>query len=285
MSAYLSLLAMHVWDNTILDEMKPYLPTYAGRNMEAEAVQWPDIDFKVLKENLLLETAELDTIYADPDFMKQAVRIWSAKQSRYWQEYYNTTIYKYNAIWNKDGTITRTETESRDLAKTESETGNSNEKTEQSINQTGTIDQTDTVAGSGTSESTVTETPNTTDTTTRSGTAFNTDALATREKDVLERTGTNTTVSEGGTSNDSTTTQKGTTTQEGSGTITENGTSVRNSTAKDSGTITRTYSDVEQGNIGVTMTQDMIMKQRDILVNIYDFIINDFKNRFCLLVY
>ncbi len=42
----------------------------------------------------------------------------------------------------------------------------------------------------------------------------------------------------------------------------------------------------EHGNIGVTSTQSMIREQRDVVqFDIYDFIIQDFKGRFCLLVY
>ena len=41
-----------------------------------------------------------------------------------------------------------------------------------------------------------------------------------------------------------------------------------------------------QGNIGVTTTQEMINQQREVeLFNLYDIIIEDFKRRFCLLIY
>ena len=40
------------------------------------------------------------------------------------------------------------------------------------------------------------------------------------------------------------------------------------------------------GNIGVTTTQKLIREQRDIdLFNLYDIIIEDFKMRFCILIY
>ena len=46
-------------------------------------------------------------------------------------------------------------------------------------------------------------------------------------------------------------------------------------------TINRRY-----GNQGVTMTQDMIEKERDVVqFSLYDYICKSFKNRFCLLVY
>lgn len=40
------------------------------------------------------------------------------------------------------------------------------------------------------------------------------------------------------------------------------------------------------GNIGVTMTQDMILKERDVaMFDWYNYIINDFKKQFCIMVY
>lgn len=52
----------------------------------------------------------------------------------------------------------------------------------------------------------------------------------------------------------------------------------------DTGTILRERT--EQGNIGVTTTQQMIKEEREIAVfNVMDVIIDDFKKRFCLLIY
>lgn len=49
-----------------------------------------------------------------------------------------------------------------------------------------------------------------------------------------------------------------------------------------SGTLIR----VEQGNIGVTSSQALLMEQRSVaMFNVYDEIADDFKNRFCILVY
>ena len=43
---------------------------------------------------------------------------------------------------------------------------------------------------------------------------------------------------------------------------------------------------VEQGNIGVTTSQQMIREQREIvLFNLYEFITESFKKQFCLMVY
>lgn len=51
---------------------------------------------------------------------------------------------------------------------------------------------------------------------------------------------------------------------------------------EDNGTITKERS----GNIGVTMTQDMIRKEREIVeFNLYDYITQGFKQQFCVMVY
>lgn len=39
------------------------------------------------------------------------------------------------------------------------------------------------------------------------------------------------------------------------------------------------------GNIGVTTTQEMIVQERKAILNLYNVIIEDFKNRFCILIY
>ena len=52
----------------------------------------------------------------------------------------------------------------------------------------------------------------------------------------------------------------------------------------DTGTIT--HERTEQGNIGLTSTQQLIQEQREVVkLNLMDIIINDFKQRFCLGVY
>ena len=51
---------------------------------------------------------------------------------------------------------------------------------------------------------------------------------------------------------------------------------------EDNGTITKERT----GNIGVTMTQDMIRKQRELVqFNFYDYVTKSFKENFCIMVY
>lgn len=55
-------------------------------------------------------------------------------------------------------------------------------------------------------------------------------------------------------------------------------------TVTDNGSVNRTIT--EKGNIGVTMVQDMIEKQRELaLYNIEDYIANEFKKNFCLMLW
>lgn len=56
----------------------------------------------------------------------------------------------------------------------------------------------------------------------------------------------------------------------------------RKSDTTDTGTITRT----EQGNIGITSTQQLINEEREVVkFNIMNYMITEFKCRFCILVY
>lgn len=57
-------------------------------------------------------------------------------------------------------------------------------------------------------------------------------------------------------------------------------------TVKQDNTTDRTFERVEQGNIGVTSTQQLIKEERQTAeFNIYDRISEDFRNRFCIMVY
>lgn len=67
-------------------------------------------------------------------------------------------------------------------------------------------------------------------------------------------------------------------------TRTDSQSSVSSSSGTDAGEITRERH--EYGNIGVTTTQQMIKEEREVVqFNIVNYIIEDFKQRFCVLVY
>ena len=82
--------------------------------------------------------------------------------------------------------------------------------------------------------------------------------------------------------NDLSQTNTGTVAREGDNTTTDSGAENR----QDTGTITREHETKETGNIGITMTQQMIDAERvTINYNVQDYIIQEFKKRFCLMIY
>lgn len=92
--SFISVFGMYQYDNSIFD-----------------GFQVPEaIDKELLIDNLLLETAELEVIYPNAEFMKLAIDRWSRKELPIWNKLYDTTQFDYNPIWNKDGTIKETET-------------------------------------------------------------------------------------------------------------------------------------------------------------------------------
>lgn len=186
MNSTISILGLYNADPSLFDDMS--LP---------EA-----IDREKVISGILLKCSELEILYPDHDYMKNALRIWSAYRVSVWQSLYDTTQYEYNPIWNKDGTIT--ETESRNTSSSAS--------------------------GSGTGQQAVK--------------AFN-------ESNWADHT-------------------KNTTSNEAASSETEG--------------ITRERK--EQGNIGITTTQQMIKEEREVSeFNVIQYIIDDFQNEFCLQVY
>lgn len=252
----MDLIGLYNYDQTLLDSLT--LPE--------------DLEDKrdIIKENILLETAERELIYPDVTFLKYAIGIWSRKQSPIWEELYKTTQYEYNPIWNVDGTTV----EDRDLTGTDYLTDD----------HTTTRTHTDTITRTHTD--TVTRTHNDTmETTYDNGSttkdtvyAFNSSTGDPSDEVRVDNDGT-TTDAHTGTIADAHT---GSITDAHTGSITDKDTGTRNHDTSDSGTVTTTRT----GNIGVTSTQSLILEQREVVkLNIIDVIIKDFADRFCLKVY
>lgn len=87
--SWLSLLGLYNWDNSIFD------------NMVLPEDFTPD-DKTTLINNLLMETAELEVIYPDPDFMKNAIEAWSSKEVYTWTRLYEAMLAEYSPIENFD---------------------------------------------------------------------------------------------------------------------------------------------------------------------------------------
>lgn len=206
MRALLSIVALYNYDHTIFDGME--IP--AGLNRRA------------LIDELMMQLAEVNLIISDPLTLKTALMYWSRTKIDIWTHLFETTKYKYNPIWNKDGTVVETET--RDLTKV--------------------TDATETRDLTGSNDVQV-------DTKTS---AFNSSTMQPVDQVITDQD------------------------------TTDGGTIDVDNTQTDTGTITRIRE--EHGNIGVTTTQQMIKEEREIAdYSLYQLIIDDFKTRFCIMVY
>lgn len=206
--ATLSILGLYNVDSTIFDTMS--LPANINTNKSK------------LINNLLMECAEFEILYPDPDFMKKAITEWSGIMSPIWEKLYETTQYEYDPIANYDrhekwtDTDTRTETNIRtpNISET-TNLGSVNTQSQNSYENAGMVDAVKS---------------------TNSG------------SDVVNTTGTETNA------------------------LTRGGKLEREGHA--------------YGNIGVTTTQQMIEQERQTAqFNIFKVIIEDFKERFCLMIY
>ena len=224
----LDLLGIYNFDNTVLDLLE--VPEDEDGNEL--------IDKDTLKDNLLMDTAEMEILYPDSSFLKLAIGSWSKKQVPIWTELYKSTQFEYNPIWNVDGTVV----EERDLE--------------------GTDYRTDDHSTERTHDDTMERTHDDTLETKNDVYGYNSSSAAPESKVTADHDGT--------------------ITDAHTGTITDKDTGTIKHDTSDTGTVTTTRT----GNIGVTSTQSLIKEQRDVVqFNIMDYIINDFKNRFCLLVY
>ena len=212
------------------------------------------IERDTLKDCLLMDTAEMEILYPDASFLKLAIGSWSKKQVPIWTKLYESTQFEYNPIWNVDGTVV----EDRDLEGTDYRTDDH------------TTERTHDDSMERTHDDTLERTHDDTLTTDNDVYGYNSSTAAPESKVTADHDGTITDA------------HTGTITDAHTGTITDTDTGTIKHDTSDTGTITTTRT----GNIGVTSTQSLIKEQRDVVqFNIMDYIINDFKNRFCLLVY
>ena len=176
------------------------------------------VDKDILEPELLAEVAELESLYTDPDVLKDLIGAWSKRRLYAWTKLYATTKLEYDPIYNKDAYYE--ETEDRALS--------GKDRQERDLKSAGESDSLHSTYG------------------------FNSNTAQPAEEDHVE----------------SETTDKG---------------AIDGSRSEDE-TITRNRR--EYGNIGVTTTQHMIQEERDIAdFDIYQYIITDFKHRFCVMVY
>ena len=300
----LSPLGLYNWDDTIFDLMQ--IPE--------------ELDKPTLIDNILAETAELEVLYPNPVVFKNLVGIWSAKQLDIWNRLYATTQYEYNPIENynryetgSDSGTGRTTHSGTDTTADTTTYGGTDGRTEAIMHGGSDVNTRQMAEGGQEGESTTAQmTQGGQDSVTGSDTkghwvaGFDSapsgqdDGLVKQTRDQDDAT---TTTAYGRTESDngSKTTSFGKTESESDTTAygkTENVNEQRTygQTIQKAGNMTHgeqvaTTNEGEHelhahGNIGVTTTQKLIREQRAIdLFNLYDIIIEDFKMRFCILIY
>lgn len=207
-------------------------------------------DLDTLKTNLLMETAEFELLYSDFDFLKYAITQWCNKRKSTWQWLKETQAYQYNPLENVDMTLEDHlgEKTTKDVV-TDFE-----QKLKESLSGTDTIDRTDKHTGSDTALHSVyaydqinAASPESSDTST-----YNSQIESDEDKKygkVTDDTGTTKT------------------------------------TVDHDEQLTHNYKKDWHGRDHIS-AQDLIKQEQELAeFNMIDYIITDFKKRFCLLVY
>ena len=89
MAAKLSALGLYRWNPHLFDNM--VLP---------EGLKKEEVIHAILEE-----TAELEILFSDPDYLQESIGHWSAARLQSWEKMQAAITAEYNPIWNKDGTI------------------------------------------------------------------------------------------------------------------------------------------------------------------------------------
>lgn len=154
--ANLSIVGMLQWNPDLFKDMP--IPETVNRT--------------TLKNNIILECAELQLIWTDPDFLKQAIDAWGATCLPVWDDIVRILSIDYDPQWNKDLYEEGADTTLKTGTDTTTQTGTD------TLNSTGT----DTIAKTGT------------DTLAKSGTdtlaSTGTDTIASTGTDTMRKTGT-----------------------------------------------------------------------------------------------
>lgn len=197
MKAWLSILGLYNYDNSIFNLFVV-----------------PDgMDKELIINNILLECAEMEIIYPEPDIMKYAIGLWSNKQLESWERMYKAMQLEYDPIYNYD----------RFEEWLDSNTATTHSNTNSNLNRKGSTKHQVNAFNSGITDSNI---------------------------DSIDNTDTD------------------------------------NTNTNSNNSAIGAHSGHLYGNIGVTTSQQMLQSEIDISKFIVaDYIIDQFKERFCLLVY
>lgn len=285
MRSSMSIAGMYEYDPSIFDNFH-----YPGESSEP-----PYYGKEFYIQRILIDAMDLELIYPDPKFMKQAIKWWSLSHLNNWSHIADVLAKGYNPIENYNRSETWTDTDTR----TENWTDTDNRTESWTHGRTGTENSTvDVNRKDNLKEKTTGKTETKSDSTTdvyteetNSAMAYNTDTWKDNTKTETDSdTGVianstvdvETTVDNTGTQ-DTKTTTNGSTSENGNSTGTIGGTLGR--TGNTGGSVTHTGN--VSGNIGVTTSQQMVIQEIELRKQyaLVDIVVRDFIEKFCILVY
>ena len=196
--ATMSIMGLYNNDPTVLDLM-------------AFPEDFTDAQKQNVKENILIECAELEFLYPAPAVAKNIIGIWSRKEVPYWDRMYKASLLEYNPIEN----YRRNETETITDGKTEEHSGTdvNTASGSDALTKTGTDTNTESGSESLARTGTDTDTDSGTESFRKTGTDTDTDSGT----ESLRRSGTDTNTASG--SDTTTGTSESTETNSGSDTV------------------------------------------------------------------
>ena len=224
------------------------------------------IEKDVLIGSIFLRCQEFELLYSDPDFMTDAVNIWSRKNYWTFDKWVKALNIEYDPLYNYDRTEEYTDTHTGDYSKDGLVSSSGTSSNSSDYTRTDNLAQSD--------DHTMTD--NLSNTLTHSEKAFNDSTLVTSSQDSSSNSGT----------------------QRTAGTV--NNTGTQRNAGSDSGSYSDSRSNGESGNdaytnihkarlfgnIGVTTSQQMLQSELDIARwNLYEHIADLFCQEFCVMVY
>lgn len=203
---------------------------------------------------ILSECSDFALIYPNYDFMKMLIGVWSNNEQQIWKRLYESELIEFNPIENYDRYESMTRAITSNSKGTLKGTASSLQNDEQ---------QTTTDSNSATSTNSNGEQVN-------GQTAYDSNTFKDTSRAQTE-----------GNSNAANVSNEKGKTQTTSAGVTDRNDSTENESAGNEVVTSRIH-----GNIGVTQAADMLERYREVIpFCTYDYIVNSFKNRFCVQVY
>lgn len=290
----ISIISLYNWDNTIFDGLIEVLP---------QTVTDPDIsitseplDGDTLIGNIMFSLGELSIIYNNPETLKFYIGLWAKKNKLIWQKLYDTLYYNYDPLFAKVREYKLT----RDNSLERYTKDNENETSQYARDLTDNSQTNVTGNDSNLNENGNTRTYNTSENTSQQNSgeevnykqAYNDIGAAAWSADTRSTSTENSsgsdamtgTVTDAGRSED-TGTHNELTTSELTREIADTASKIlsKNGSLTDTGKL----KDIIYEKItGQRAYQELIDLQRRLaMFNLYDFIIDQFKSEFCIMVY